>query len=198
VLRRATSDSDSPWPGLGGSHHLFPYSILCASPWGPQPNGFLSWDSQVGILKLPKLGLLWLWIPITLCSDLRSRWCLKQSCSPCQDLFNGMWHATCTQGNQVNSWLLVVGSQIANLTHGLSFGHNLCFRCPNGWCKPILDIYVLIAFQWYKKLFKPMGFDPCNRSLKIRESSGTPIPQVGVALGVWGFILSHFHALSGV
>ncbi len=25
---------DSPWPGLGGSHHLPPYSILCSSPHG--------------------------------------------------------------------------------------------------------------------------------------------------------------------
>jgi hypothetical protein len=33
VLGRDTSNSDlqdSPWPGLGGSHHLPPYSILCA------------------------------------------------------------------------------------------------------------------------------------------------------------------------
>jgi len=43
-----------------------------------------------------------------------------------------------------------------------------------------------------------MGFDPYNRSLKIRESIGTPTPQVGVTLGVWRFILSHFFALLGV
>jgi len=36
-----------------------------------------------------------------------------------------------------------------------------------------------------------MGFDPWNLSLKIQESIETPTPQVGVALGVWGFILSH-------
>jgi hypothetical protein len=35
-----------------------------------------------------------------------------------------------------------------------------------------------------------MGFDPCNRSLKIRESIETSIPQVGAHLGVWGLILS--------
>jgi hypothetical protein len=35
---------------------------------------------------------------------------------------------------------------------------------------PILDIYVLIYFQWYKELFKPMGFDPYNRALKIQKS----------------------------
>jgi hypothetical protein len=43
-----------------------------------------------------------------------------------------------------------------------------------------------------------MGFDPCNRSLKIRESFGIPTPQVGVALGVWGSILSHSPTLPGV
>ncbi len=53
-----------------------------------------------------------------------------------------MWHATCTQGNQGDSQLLIVESQIDNLTPSLSFGHNLCFKCPNGSCKPILDIYV--------------------------------------------------------
>jgi hypothetical protein len=43
-----------------------------------------------------------------------------------------------------------------------------------------------------------MGFDSYNRSLKIQESFGTPIPQVGVALGVWRFILSHFPSLPRV
>jgi len=43
VLGRATCNTDtqdSPRPGLGGSHHLPPYSILWTSPWGPHPNGF--------------------------------------------------------------------------------------------------------------------------------------------------------------
>jgi hypothetical protein len=74
------------------------------------------------------------------------------------------------QGNQVDSRLLVVGSQTANLTHGVSFDHNLCFKCPNGQCEPILNIYVSIAFQWYRELFKMMGFDLCNCTWKIRES----------------------------
>jgi hypothetical protein len=143
VLRRATGNSnsqDSPRPGLGGSHHLPPYSILCTSPRGPHPNDILSWDSQVGVPKLPKLGLPRLWGPITLRADLGLRWSLKQSCSPRQELFKSASHTICTQVNWVDSWLLVVGSQTAHLTLDLSFGHNLCFRCPNGWCEPILDI----------------------------------------------------------
>jgi hypothetical protein len=195
----ANSDSqDSPRLGLGGSHHLPPYSILCASPQGPHPNGFLSWDSQMGVSKLPRSGLPRLWGAITLCANLRLKWGLKQSCSPRRELFNGMWHATYTKGNRVNSWLLMVERQIANLIFGLSFGHNLCFKCPNGWCEPILDIYISIDFQWYKELFKPMGFDPCNHSLKIRESFGTPTPEVGVALGVWRFIFSNSPTLLGI
>jgi hypothetical protein len=151
----------------------------------------------MGVLKFPKFRLPQLWGRITLCVDLRLKWGLKKSYSPCRDLFNRMLHATFTQGNRVNSWLSVVGSQIANLTLDISFGHNLCFKCSNGSCKPILDIYVLIAFQWYKKLFDPLGFDPCDRSLKIWESTETPNYQNGSSLGSVRFIPSHFPSLSG-
>jgi hypothetical protein len=142
-------------------------------------------------LEIPKVKLSQLWGPITLCVDLQLRWGLKQSCSPFQELFNGMLHATYTQRNRGDSRLLVVGSQIANLTPDLSFGHNLCFKCPNGLCKPILDIYVPRSFQWYKKNFNLMCFDPCNFFLKIQKSIETPIHKVGVHLGVWRFIPSH-------
>jgi hypothetical protein len=151
----------------------------------------------MGVLKFPKSRLLWLWGPITLRVDLRLKWGLKQICIPCQDLSNGMFHVTCTQGIWVNYWLLVIRSQIANLIPNLFFGHNLCFKCPNGSCEPISDIYISIVFQWYKELFNPMGFDPCNCLSKIWESIGTPTPRMGVHLGVWGFIPSHSFALSG-
>jgi len=95
-----------------------------------------------------------------------------------------MLHATCTRGNQGYSRLLVVKNQLANLTSGPSFSHNLCVKCPNGSCEPILDIYVPKDFQWYKEIFNLMGFDPCNLSLKMRESTGTLIPKVGAHLGV--------------
>jgi hypothetical protein len=88
-----------------------------------------------------------------------------------------VWHATCTQGSRGNS--------------EPSFGHNLCFKCPNGSCEPILEIYIPRFFQWYKELFNPMGFDPCNPFLKILESIGTLTPKVGAHLRVWGFIHSH-------
>jgi len=83
------------------------------------------------------------------------------------------------------------------LTPNPSFGHNLCFRCLNEQCEPILDIYIPRSFQWYRKRHNPLNFDPSNRSLKFRESTGSPSPKVGVALGVWGFTPSHFLTLSG-
>jgi hypothetical protein len=103
---RSTSNlnlQDSPRPGLGGSHHLPPYSIVCASPRGPHPNGILSHDSQMGVPKLLKSSIPQLCGPITLCADLWLRWGLKQSCSPRQETFNSMLHATYTQGNLVDS-----------------------------------------------------------------------------------------------
>jgi hypothetical protein len=145
---RATLDSfDSPRLGLGGSHHLPPYSILCVRSQRLHPNGFLSWDSQSGIPKLFQFKLPGLWTTIISRLDLRSGRGLNQTCSPPQELSNTMLHFTCQRWIRVDSQLLVVGSQIANLTPGPSFAHNLGCICPNGSCKAILDIYTSRAFQ---------------------------------------------------
>jgi hypothetical protein len=149
VLGRATGkldSKDSPRPRLGGSHHRPPYIIFCSSPRGPHPNDFLSQDSQMGVSKFSQLKLLRLWRRITSCANLRLQWSLKKNCSLHQELSNGMSHIACTRRNQVNSRLLMVGSQTANLTPDFSFGHNLCFKCPNGRCEPISNIYVSISF----------------------------------------------------
>jgi len=145
--------------------------------------------------KLLKLGLLQFWGLIILCEDLWLKWGLKQSCIPCRELLNNMLHATWTQGNRGDYRLLMVGSQIANLTPSPSFDHNLCFRCPNGSCRPILDICISIVFQWYEEVLKPLGFGPCNHSLNIQKSTKTPTPNMGVHLGEWKFFPSHSFAL---
>jgi hypothetical protein len=106
---------------------------------------------------------------------------LKQSYSPHSKFSNGMSHAACTQGNRVDSQLLVVGSQTANLTPSLSFGHNLCFKCPNGWYKPILEIYT--SRRWV--------LTPVITFWRFKSPFGTPTPNMGIHLGVWGFIPSH-------
>jgi hypothetical protein len=138
---RATLDSlDLPRPGFGGSHHLPPYSILCVTPREPHPNGTFSRDSQGGVPKLSRVELSGLWTLISPGSNLRLEWRLNQSCSSPWELSNSPLHSFCRHWEEVNSRLLVVGSQTANLTPDPSFAHNLGCRCPNGSCEVILDI----------------------------------------------------------
>jgi hypothetical protein len=154
VLGQATGNMDSldsPRPGLRGSHHLPPYSILCITPLHPHPNGFYSRDSQGGVPKLSQFGLLRLWELITPGSNLGLEWGLKQTCSSSQELSNSVSHSIYTHCDWVDSRLFVVGSQIANLTPGPSFEHNLCCRCPNGSCEAIFDIYTSRPSQRYKE-----------------------------------------------
>jgi hypothetical protein len=134
-----------------GSHHLPPYSILCSSPSRLHLNGTFSRDSQSGVPKLSRITLSGLWASITSCSDLRLGWGLKQSCSSLQELFNSMSHSSCRCWEEVDSRLLVVGSQIGSLTPDLSFAHNLGCICPNGSCEAILDIYTSRTFQWHQE-----------------------------------------------
>jgi hypothetical protein len=138
----------------------------------------------MGVPKSSRVGVPGLWTPISPDSRVRSQRGLKKSCSPHQGLFNAVSYSQIGCREDIDSRLLVVGSQTASLTPGPSFGHNLCLRYPNEQCEPILDIYVSIAFQRYKERNKPLRFDPSTRTLKFRESTGTPSPQMGVALGV--------------
>jgi len=103
-----------------------------------------------------------------------------------------MCHSTYTLLKHGDSWLLMVGNQIDTLIPDPSFSHNLCCKYSNGSCQPILDIYVLKAFQWYKEVFNLMSFDPWNYFMKIQNSIRTLTPKVGVHMGVYGFIPSHF------
>jgi hypothetical protein len=122
----------TPRPGLGGSHHLPPYSILCATPPRLHPNGSFSRDSQVGVPKLsrncPKIvpaRVLGLWELITPDCKVWLQQNLNQTCSPRRDLLNDVSHSQFGRREEVDSRLLVVGSQTGSLTPGPSFAHNL-------------------------------------------------------------------------
>ncbi len=172
---RANSDShDTPRPGLGRWQHHTPYSILYVRPREWHPNGFFSRDSQSGVPKLSRVGLPELWDFVAPRPDLRSGRGLNQSCSPRRELSNAMSHYWSARREQVDSWLLVVGSQTASLTPSLSFAHNLGCRCPNGSYEAILDIYTSRPFQWHKERSNARRFDPCTRALSFRESRRTP------------------------
>ncbi len=182
-----TNSQDPPRFGLGGSHHLPPYSILCAWPQDQHSNVILSQDSQVGVSKFPKLKLLWLWRPITLCAYLQLKWGLRKSYNTRWEFSNDMWHTTFTQINWGDSWFLVVG---------LSFHHNLCFNYSNGSCKPILNICVPKDFQWYMERFNPMGFDPYNCFLKFESPSRHQLAKWESTWECGGSILTFSHTFT--
>jgi hypothetical protein len=138
---------DSPRPGLGGSHHLPPYSILCGWSRRLHPNGTFCWDSQNGVPKLSRVGVLELWTATTPRPKLGSGRVLNQSCSSHRELFNAMSHTRIGCQEEVDSRLLVVGSQTASLTPGPSFAHNLGCRCRNDQYEAIFDIYASRSFQ---------------------------------------------------
>ncbi len=136
--RANLNSQDSPQLGFRGSHHLPPYSILYASPQGPHPNGILSRDSHL----IAKVGILAILEPYNFACRSLIEMKFEAKLQPRQKFSNGMLHATCTQGNRVDSRLFVVWSQTANLAPDFSFGHNLCFRCPNGHATPFYTFKV--------------------------------------------------------
>jgi hypothetical protein len=175
-LGQATGDLDSldsPRPGLGGNHHLPPYSILCSSTQRLHPNGSFSRDSQSGVPKLSRFGLSGLWASITSRPELGSGWDLNQSCNSRRELSNAVLHSCYKRREEVDCQLLVVGSQTASLTPGPSFAHKLGYRCPNGSCEAILDIYTSRPFQCHKEYSNVRCFDPWTRALNFRESRRT-------------------------
>jgi hypothetical protein len=123
-------------------------------------------------------GVPGLWELITPDCGVWSRRGLNQTCSPRLDLSNDVSHFQFGGREEVDSRLLVVGSQTASLTPGPSFAHNLGCRCPSGQCEAIFDIYASKPFQWHQEHLNARCFGPCCRTLNIRESRRTPNPQL--------------------
>ncbi len=128
--------------------------------------------------EIVPVGVPGLWELITPDCEVWSQQGLYQSCSPRRDLSNDISHSQFGGREEVDSWLLVVGSQIASLTPGPSFAHNLSYRCPNGQCEAIFDIYASRPFQWHQEHINARCFGPCCRTLNIWESRRTPSPQL--------------------
>jgi hypothetical protein len=133
-----------------GEVTTFPHIVFSAMLHG----GYIQMALFPGTLNLefrncPRtipVGVSGLWSLITPDFRVWLQQGLNQSYSPRQDLSNAMWHSQFGGREEVDSWLLVVGSQIASLTPGPSFAHNLSCRCPNDQWETIFDIYASRTF----------------------------------------------------
>jgi hypothetical protein len=148
-----------------------------AAKWHKFP-GLPKWSLDFVPTALPEL-----WTAITPDCRVGSRQGLNQSYNPRRDLFNGVSHSRIGHQEDIDSRLLVVGSQIASLTPGPSFAHNMGWRCPNCQCEGLFDIYVWRPFQWHQEHPNARCFAPCCWALNIRESRRTPNPQLFQVLG---------------
>jgi hypothetical protein len=149
--------------------------------------GLPKWSPEIVLAGLPEL-----WTTINPDYRVRLQRGLNQSCSPRRDRSNAMSHTQIGCREEVDSGLLVVGSQTASLTPGPSFAHNLGCRCPNGQCKAIFDIYFSRTFQWHQE-------HPNARFwslLSSFEHSGVPEDSKSPTLQVLGF--THTLGQSGV
>ncbi len=160
----------------------FPHIVFSAA----RGEGYIQMTHFLGTTKLESrnclknvpVRVLRLWELITPDCRVRSQRGLNQRCSPRRDLCNAVLHFQFECLEKVDSQLLVVGSQTTNLTLGPSFAHNLSCRCPNDQCEAIFDIYASRPFQRHQEHFNEWCFEPCCRTLKIRESRRTLSPQL--------------------
>jgi hypothetical protein len=119
-----------------------------------------------------------LWELITPDCRVRSLRGLNQRFSSPWELSNVVSHSWIECQEEVDSRLLVVGSQTVSLILGPSFAHNLGCRCPNDQCEAIFDIYASRPFQWHQEHLNARCFGPFCRTPNIRESRRTPSPQL--------------------
>ncbi len=123
-------------------------------------------------------GVPWLCELITPDCEVWSQQGLNQTCIPRRDLSNDVLQSQFKGWKEIDSWLLVVGSQTASLTPGLSFAHNLGYRCSNDQCEAIFYIYASRPFQWHQEHLNARCFGPCYWNLNIWESRRTRNSQL--------------------
>jgi hypothetical protein len=146
VLGQATGTSDHKTHHSpdSGEATTFPHIVFSASlHWGYIQMALFPGTPKLESRNYPETvlgGVPGLWELITPDFQVWSRRGLNQSCSPRRDLSNALSHSPFGGPEEVDSRILVVGSQTASLIPGPSFTHNLGDRCPNGQCEAIFDI----------------------------------------------------------
>jgi hypothetical protein len=124
-------------------------------------------------------GVPGFWELITPDCQVWSQRGLNQTCSPRRDLSKDVSHSQFEGREELDSRLLMVGSQTGSLTPDPSFAHNLGYRYPNDQCEAIFDIYASRPFQWHQEHLDERFFGPCCRALNIRSPGGLQIPNFG-------------------
>jgi hypothetical protein len=164
-----------------GEATTFPLIVFSAAlRWGYIQMALFPGTPKLESQNCPEIvlgGVPGLWALITPDCEVWSQRGLNQTCSSRRDLSNDVSHSEIRCREEVDSRLLVIGSQIANLTPSPSFAHNLGCRCPNDQCEAIFDIYVPRPFQWHQEHLNARCFGPCFRALNIQESRRTPNPH---------------------
>jgi hypothetical protein len=146
VLGQATGtlDHETHHGPDSGEATTFPHIIFSAMlRWGYIQIALFPGTPKLESRNCPEIvpgGVPGLWELITPDCKVWLQQGLNQTCSPCRHLFNDVSHIQFGGQKDIDSQLLVVGRQIANLTPDPSFAHNLGDRCPNGQCEAIFDI----------------------------------------------------------
>jgi hypothetical protein len=189
VLGQATGtlDHETHHGPDSGEATTFPHIVLYAPRFGDYiPMALFPGTPKLESRNCPETipgGVPGLWELITPDCGVWSQRGLKQTCNPRRHLSNDVSHSQFGCEEEVDSRLLVVGSQIASLTPGPCFAHNLGDRCPNGQCEAIFDIYASRPFQWHQEHPNARCFGSFCRALNIRESRRTPNPHFFQVLG---------------
>jgi len=107
----------------------FPHIVFSATPHGDYIQmvlfpGTRKLESRNCPETIP-VGVPGLWELITPNWEVWSQQSLNHTCSPRRDLSNDVLHSQFGGREEVDSWILVVGSQTASLTPDPSFAHNL-------------------------------------------------------------------------
>jgi len=174
-----------------GEATTFPHIVICVPRFGD----YIQMALFPGTPKLEfrnrpetvPIGVPGLWELITLDYRVWSQRGLNQSYSPRRDLSNVVSHFQFGCREEVDSRLLVVGSQTASLIPGPSFAHNLGDICSNGQCEAIFDIYASRPPQcevFWALLSNPKhsGVPEDSKSLTLEVLGFTPtLGQNGVA-----------------
>jgi hypothetical protein len=134
-------------------------------------------------------GVPGLWELITPDCKVGSRRGLNQTCSPRRDLSNDVSHSQFGGREEVDSRLLVVGSQTGSLTPGPSFAPNLGYRCPNDQCEAIFYIYAPRPFPMTPRTPQCKVFwtllSNSKHSRVPEDSKSSLFPSVGLHPHTW-------------